>query len=67
MFCTSISECLALGAQGKGGKQINLFDEHSRNGTSVNGSMVKSGGKRPCVVTLGSVIKFGKAATTLNY
>ncbi|KAL0018355.1 hypothetical protein WJX79_009747 [Trebouxia sp. C0005] len=47
------------GAQGKGGKQINLFDEHSRNGTSVNGSMVKSGGKRPCVVTLGSVIKFG--------
>ena len=52
------------GAQSKGGKQINLFDEHSSNGTSVNGVPVPPGRKRPCVVKLGSVIKFGEASMT---
>ncbi len=54
------------GAKGRGGKQVNLFDEYSRNGTSVDGNPVVPGRKRPCVVALGSVIKFGRAATAVT-
>lgn len=50
---------LSPGAPGKEKKQINLYD-HSTEGTSVNGNMLVSNGKRPKIVKLGDKIKFGE-------
>ena len=50
---------LSTAAPGKEKKQINLYD-HSTEGTSVNGNMLMSNGKRPKIVKLGDKIKFGE-------
>ena len=50
-----------VGAKGKETNQVNVFDEHSTNGTSIDGARIKSGKKRPSVLKRGQTINFGKA------